>query len=473
MASWPPRQRKKNKKLESARIKKGWTQRQVSTLLQVGLRTYCRWESGEADPHPGNLHQLHHIFGMSIEDLGFGHLIESSQSEMAETEAPWSTRNISDVPTIAQFLLDSGMHALEMAQKIAHWSPNELRERIEQTMMQAHNQSEGTLSRREVLRILVSTPLLILSSPRQEQRPSYITDDEVLSLCMIGVPACYQLYLAGDLPGVKGALPTYQSQLERLVQQPRHQRPASSLTSQAFILAGRLAMQKGNYRMAEYCYDKAHHYGYQINDPILQASALVWKAVTFFYRNSPALTLASYQEAWQLQKQLPPSFRGRILVGLAEAHSKLAQRAEAEMYLSKAENAYAQRSAEDPGSLYTPFQYYNLVSYKGIIYLNLNNPKKALETFEHVGRLLPEDLSTRRVDLLSYQTMGAVAEGDLEKSGSYLMTFALSAQKVGSVLSFKRSQEIYGAIGIKWSENEPRVKELKEFFHELPSLDQE
>ena len=55
--------------IRSARGTRGLTQNTVALMLEVTLRTYCRWESGETVPNVPTLRRLADVLGVTVTEL--------------------------------------------------------------------------------------------------------------------------------------------------------------------------------------------------------------------------------------------------------------------------------------------------------------------------------------------------------------------------------------------------------------------
>lgn len=63
-----------NRRLISARERRGWTQAEVAAALGVSELTVGRWERGETFPHPYHRKKLCELFGKSEQELGVSRL---------------------------------------------------------------------------------------------------------------------------------------------------------------------------------------------------------------------------------------------------------------------------------------------------------------------------------------------------------------------------------------------------------------
>jgi transcriptional regulator with XRE-family HTH domain len=60
-----------NNALCRARKDKKWSQQEVARRVGVDVRTYARWEQGEAIPRLSSLRELCKVFNMTPDQLGF------------------------------------------------------------------------------------------------------------------------------------------------------------------------------------------------------------------------------------------------------------------------------------------------------------------------------------------------------------------------------------------------------------------
>ncbi len=72
-----------NHALVQARKDKKWSQQEVAKRVGVDVRTYARWEQGEAKPRLSSLRKLCNVFHMTHDQLGFD--LRAIQEEEGES----------------------------------------------------------------------------------------------------------------------------------------------------------------------------------------------------------------------------------------------------------------------------------------------------------------------------------------------------------------------------------------------------
>src|SRR5690348_2045088 len=85
-----------NQKLLAATKENGWSIEVASAKVGVSRVTFSRWVNGHQEPQPTDLQYLCDTFGMTAEDLGYGHLskepirkepikVEESKKQFSDT----------------------------------------------------------------------------------------------------------------------------------------------------------------------------------------------------------------------------------------------------------------------------------------------------------------------------------------------------------------------------------------------------
>ncbi len=72
-----------NQLLRAARLEKCWTLATAAEKANVSIEAYSRWEYGIQEPRLSSLLLLCTGFGMSAEELGFGHLVKPAGQQKA------------------------------------------------------------------------------------------------------------------------------------------------------------------------------------------------------------------------------------------------------------------------------------------------------------------------------------------------------------------------------------------------------
>ena|SRR5437868_10171166 len=116
---------------------------------------------------------------------------------------------------------------------------------------------------------------------------------------------------------------------------------------------------------------------------------------------------------------------------------------------------------EDPNFAFTHFKLPQ--GYGGVVYLNLNQPNRAWNTFAELDRGIPTAIVPDRVQLTIRQARASVALDNLEQSTTYLELAVASAKTFGSKLQHNESYDIFQHMQKKWPD-EQQVKALAELF---------
>jgi tetratricopeptide (TPR) repeat protein len=280
----------------------------------------------------------------------------------------------------------------------------------------------------------------------------------------MSIPLSWRLYFEGGLSEVNQTLPSYLTQLTKLAQEPsRYQRRAASLASQGYQLASLLASQYQNFGMAITYATQAFTFAGQVEDPHLQAAALIRQALVYFYLKRPHHRLKAYEQALHYSQKASALLQGRAHIGLSETHSCLGHEEEAGYHLEMAHKTFPESCEEDVAFPYTHFNTSSLLCHEGIMYLNLEHPRRAWESFMQMDKELPRILVPNRLELTVRQAMTSYKLGDRDESCNYLEIATRSALAAGNQLRYDESYAIYEKLLQKWGK-ENRVKELGVLF---------
>jgi transcriptional regulator with XRE-family HTH domain len=288
--------------------------------------------------------------------------------------------------------------------------------------------------------------------------------EELLSIYATNIPICWRLYFDGCFLEADSLLSDCLPSLATLVLQASpYQKWAASLASKAHQLACMFALQAQKFGKALVHAKQAFHYGQVAEDPNVQVASLIRKGLVYFYLERPEQKLATYQEAIQYSSSASPLLRGRVYMGLAEAHSNFGQKQEyqAKHFLELAHKTFPDNPREDPNYVYTFFKLPQ--EYGGLIYLNLNEPSKAWEAFARVDKAIPTTVSPERVELSIRQARASAALGNLEQTRAYLEAAIISAAELGSDLRYNETHEVYQQVLRQWGQ-EQQIKELSDLF---------
>jgi tetratricopeptide (TPR) repeat protein/transcriptional regulator with XRE-family HTH domain len=465
-------------------MQKRWSIAVASAKSGVSVNTFNRWERGLQIPQLATLDQVCKAFGMSPDDLGFEDVISSkrrAKSEPAEGAVPQPQEASSPSPAEPETISttssllpttrtspDPGTPAIILTQP--QLTPpldaciQQARRSLESMNRVANTGERGEgVSRRQAITTLISTPAAVFGLTRAADK-AILQPEEVLALCAINIPLCWQLYFEGGMVEVGQTLPGYLAQLTTLVQHPSHyQRRAASLASQGHQLASLLALQYQNFGIALANAKQALEYGKLAEDVNLQTTSWIRQAQVYLHLKRPEPRLNAYEHALQLSANASPLIRGRVYIGLLETHSALRHEKEAQHFLDLAHRTFPEHYEQDPHFTYTHFNNWSLCEFHGLMYLNLNQPKKAWEGYMRMDKILPDDLIPNRVDLTARLATASFALGDLEQSCAYVARAAQVTRAAGNQLRFDEAYHTYQLMQARWGK-EPRVQELSELF---------
>jgi transcriptional regulator with XRE-family HTH domain len=451
----------RNEKLEAARLQRRWSVEVASAKAGVSVNTFNRWERGLQVPQLDTLDRLCNAFNMTPEELGFGDAIASKrrtqvilpeQRASIAAEPPHTYR---DTPgrNFSQQTLFAGIDVL-----------SDLAWRHERD--QAHGEQDNQaleFSRREAITLLVSTPSAVFELA-QEYDKSLLHPQEIIALCEINVPLCWQLYFEGGFTEVEQVLPGYIAQLTAIAQQPSiYQKKGASLVSQVHQLSYLLAIQRQDFGTALSHTGRAATYSQLAADRELRVTALMRQAYVYFCLGRTSLRMQAYQEALQYSPGSSALIRGYLYAGLAETHAARRETQEAKRYLDLAYQTFPAQPEDDPAFSFTRFRWPTLYTFDGQIQLYLNQLDHAWEAFMKVDQSVPQGLVPLRAEVTVYQAATTLAMNELEQCCALLELAATSTLALGSRLRYDQAAMVYENALEKWG-REPGLKRLTPLF---------
>lgn len=411
-----------NEKLRSMRKLKRWSMQIASERVGVDRVTYSRWERGEQDPHPSTLDLLCRAFDMSPEDLGFGHLVATDAQRDQEDDLAMDEKR-----------RDLFKQALQIGTAL--------------TLPGMGLAKANTLEQALSAKLSLSDRMLL---------------DHFSKLIAI----CWDLLRVDGLPTVGHLLPTFLPEVTELVQQsPTCKKEAAGLASQGYILAGLVATLQLDHAASEAYCKHAVLLSHVAEDRTLEAAALKHLAVKYFDLKHPRQTLQMYLEALQFIDQVSPLMQSRTYLGLAAAYAQMGQKQDALRYLGMAQETFPEEPEKDVSFIYADCGPSSLNHYGGLIYMELDHPQKAWETFAEVEKLKQRIVIPERtiIEIVNCQAEAAVAQRNLELASSHIQAGVAGALKLKSERRFADTFAVYKNMRLVWP-HEPQVKALGELF---------
>jgi tetratricopeptide (TPR) repeat protein len=383
--------------LKKARLKLGYTQVMLADFAQVGKATIQRAERGEP-LRPDTIRQLCAFFSeyyhrqVEPQELGLVYW-ETGQSDEQN---------------------DSAL------------SPQAEEE---------HNQeSEAMMDRREAIKklghmglILAAAPHVLLETTLTEQDAKTATipelDEETWTHFEQLIETCWHLSKGNVLDIVEPTLWAYLPKLAAIAtHSSKQQQIAAAITSQGYLLAAILAGHRDDLQERQSHCEQALSYGTVAKDRNLQVAALRQLALTFDYKDRPRKALQTYEQALPILSEVSPLLRARMFAGLAGSYAQFEREQDALRCISQAYESFPEQPEADPTFLYADCGYFTLVLWKGLMHLDLKQPKEAEKVFAHIDGLQPQVRIPERVriEFLNYQAETFVALRDMERSSTYL-----------------------------------------------------
>ena len=410
-----------NEKLRGVRKLKRWSMQVASERIGVDRVTYSRWERGEQDPHPSTLDLLCRTFDMSPEDLGFGHLVATdARKDLEDLAMDEKRRNLF-------------RQALQIGAAL--------------TLPTSDLATANTLEQALSAKLSLSDSMLL------EHFSKLIT-------------ICWGLLRVDGLPTVGSLLPTFLPEITELVQQsPTCQKEAAALAAQGYILAGLVATLQLDHAASEAYCKRAVLLSRVAEDRTLESASLKHLAVKYFDLKHPRQTLQTYQEALQFVDRVSPLMQSRTYLGLAAAYAQIGQKQDALRYLGMAQETFPEAPEKDVSFTYADCGASSLNHYGGLIYMELDQPQKAWETFAEVEKLKQRIVIPERtiIEIVNCQAESAVAQRNLDLASTHIQAGVTGALKLKSERRFADTFAVYKNMRLVWP-YEPQVKALGELF---------
>lgn len=317
---------------------------------------------------------------------------------------------------------------------------------------------------------IVATPLVAPHLPPftdviSRSSTTKVTNEEWEHLKTL-VETCWQLSKGNILQIVEPTLWAYLPRLaEFATTSSKNQALAATITSQAYLLAAILAGHRDDLDARQRLSEQALSYASLAHDRNLQVASLRQLALTYDYKNRPGKALQTYQDALPLLKDTSPLLYSRMYAGLAGSYAQFNQHQEALRSLGMAYDSFPAKPEEDPSFLYADCEYFTLVLWEGLTYLDLGQAKGAAEAFEKIDGMQPKVKVPERVriEFLTYQAETFIASRNLEQGSAYLEEAVKASLALGSERRYSQASEVYQKMRLVWP-YEAKVKALGALF---------
>ncbi len=236
--------------LIAARDEKHVSQSEAAELLNVGLVTYQRWETGKAKPQPQHLRKLCEVFQLRLRDDANA-LHEhpqatntpSSTNENTSRQTPLSGSVVDNCDEPCTFITTNLITHLWSLAFMDHATSTEKRNAIQRAIkdFDAMNPSDKNyqITRREALCALATLPMITfgLSTPEKGIVPAQY--GSIIAQCNASLEACWELYWSNDANDTRLAFKSaskYLSLLQEIV------KDSANYRQEALDLATRYAL---------------------------------------------------------------------------------------------------------------------------------------------------------------------------------------------------------------------------------------
>ncbi len=483
----------KNEKLLIARTRKSWSQRKAAAEIGVDHKTYLNWENGITVPQPYYRERLCTVFGATLEELGYGFLVELVAQEPHSSQAT-VVENTPEREEYVYIFQDQKDWSTWFGLKLAHilnvirlWSRQnedfvgEIQAIVDQeikmmdeTLEQFHI-DEQNMSRRQALITVAALPTMLLW---QTGLMADAVAEEFLSQSAASITACWHLLRGKGLAAVSEIVPKFAPVLRTLALRPsRYQQAAARLATQMSILQAILAMHSLNVSAREaYCHDTIR-YSDIAKDSRLQAAARMYLGYTLsfcYWPRKPENAIPIFQQALHALDNEESLIRSDILMGIAEAYAQCKEERQALHYIGLAQEHFPTYPEHDQSFIYAECGLTTLYQWEGKMYLELSEhyadrgyqTKASDALMRSIGTSTLSERCTN--ETIIYQADAARILGELDIYTTSLRTAAQMALDIGSKKRYTEALIVYQRTPQNWV-NEPQVRTLaRDIFKQLP-----
>ncbi|GHO59246.1 AfsR/SARP family transcriptional regulator [Ktedonobacter robiniae] len=176
-------------------------------------------------------------------------------------------------------------------------------------------------------------------------------------------------------------------------------------------------------------------------DVSIICAALNGLAVAYKYNQQAEQSFQTYLEALGFCQEAAPLIRSRIYAGAAAAFAHKGRKQEMERYIDMGYSCFPQNPHDDPHFLSADHGIYMLAYYQGIAYLDLEEPKLALQAFDgYHTAVSPNDVPKRnQLEILNHKGRAAIGAKNLD---SYVHCLKEGLAGAIALKSQKRRDEV-------------------------------
>lgn len=418
-----------NEKLFAARIEKGWSQEEAAEAVGVAPRTYQRWEHGDALPNFASRRLLHQAFGATDEELGFHQIQreEASSSTQRQRTSLIEEKRFEGLPdSQVTSSLESGIHRMKEV-------------------------------RRQFLQHMFSTTGALLALPypsfdaKSWERLSQPHSNEITLRHLETITKSHwQLFLhviskSDLLSSSWGHLQTIMQFLKSSSSGVTRNRLCSLVGESAQII-GEIFFDMQEYRNAEAYYHLSIEAAKEAGDNALRAVGLGRLSFLPIYRNEPQKSLPLLEEAYQLTSQCQRSgIVSWLAVVEAEAMSNIQNDFLCEKALEKAERIVDHEITEQD-LLWTRWNNATLSGYKGVCYVRLQQPSKALPELQTALTFIPSSAPRHQSIVLTDVATALLQLREVEEACRYLRQAVELTTQTQSLMVLTRISQVRNGL---------------------------
>ncbi|GER88921.1 hypothetical protein KDW_30830 [Dictyobacter vulcani] len=360
-------------------------------------------------------------------------------------------------------LFHLGITALILHQQQSGWNIHELEQQVTQALDNIIPEVQKMqLSRRDILRFIVSMPLALYDFTDVSRQSSKLVPQEIIPLYAAGIPACWRLYYEGGQTQLEHVLPRYISHLTLLTRNPsKLQKNAAGLLSQAYQLMALLAQSHEHFDDAiEYCQHAAFYGGYA-EDANLQVMAYIRLQDTYWEQQVFDKCFTTLKQAELLAENTTLLLRGRIFARLANISSYRSELTSAQHYIDLAQQTFPQHPEMDPSFLYSHTTHFVLYANEVSARIKLGQLQRARDAVVNAEKFVLGPANPRKIDVTHYQIQVAVALEDLEQCAVLFEKLIYYVKKYGQELDRRNTYTLYQSLHEHWP-HEARVEKMKQ-----------
>jgi len=319
---------------------------------------------------------------------------------------------------------------------------------------------EKDMNRRGLLHAMFGTALLtpLLGEIQLPRTVNAMAIETSYPRWVIIMETFWRLYFTGGIPVIEMCLPNLLSELTATASQSSTlQKQVMALASQAYQMQWLLALQRQDFGQALLAIDQAYTYGKEAQDANLELASLVRKAHVYFHVKNPVKQLSIHEQAAHYVDSVSPLMGGWFYLLLAENHASLRHDKDATTFLDLAHKMLSNDPTQDGTFSYVQMNAYLISNFEIICQLHLDQPRKALDTLEHLGLSVTDP---RCSELSNHRLTALYLLNEMDELCRQFAPTVQIARQTNSNLRYHELCSLYCKMIMRWPK-EQKVRELE------------